>query len=249
MPFAIRAVARRCLRDASRADEARRRWASSASSILHRCGEDFYFLLVCTWRNENELWETVWAKNGDERRLLPAVADRGRASTHVLRVGARRRLSRAGGVGALSPVRAGQGRQGRISARLLLGCRLMASVPEGKELFIVRVERGGPWDWSKDMRAQDQWTEHAHFMNSLVDDGLILLGGPLERRPRHVPRRRLAVRGGAPRPLRGGSVGAERDAHDHERRALDDPAVPRRARAADSRTTDHIASTHLGLPR
>ena len=34
--------------------------------ILHRCGESFYFLLVTTWRNENELWETVWAKNGDE---------------------------------------------------------------------------------------------------------------------------------------------------------------------------------------
>ena len=35
-------------------------------AILHRCGEDFYFLLVCTWRNENELWETVWAKDGDD---------------------------------------------------------------------------------------------------------------------------------------------------------------------------------------
>jgi len=33
--------------------------------ILHRCGESFYFLLVSTWRNDNELWETVWAKNGD----------------------------------------------------------------------------------------------------------------------------------------------------------------------------------------
>ena len=34
--------------------------------ILHRCGESFYFLLVSTWRNDNELWETVWAKNGDD---------------------------------------------------------------------------------------------------------------------------------------------------------------------------------------
>jgi hypothetical protein len=34
-------------------------------AILHRCGPDFYFLLVSTWRNENELWETVWAKDGD----------------------------------------------------------------------------------------------------------------------------------------------------------------------------------------
>jgi hypothetical protein len=33
--------------------------------ILHRCGEDFYFLLVSTWFNENELWESVWAKDGE----------------------------------------------------------------------------------------------------------------------------------------------------------------------------------------
>ena len=33
--------------------------------ILHRCGESFYFLLVCTWRNDNEVWETVWAKDGE----------------------------------------------------------------------------------------------------------------------------------------------------------------------------------------
>jgi hypothetical protein len=33
--------------------------------ILHRCGESFYFLIVSTWRNDNEVWETVWAKNGE----------------------------------------------------------------------------------------------------------------------------------------------------------------------------------------
>jgi hypothetical protein len=33
--------------------------------VLHRCGKDFYFLIVCTWRNSNELWETVFYKNGD----------------------------------------------------------------------------------------------------------------------------------------------------------------------------------------
>ena len=32
--------------------------------LLHRCGEGFYFLLPCTWRNGNELWETVYAKDG-----------------------------------------------------------------------------------------------------------------------------------------------------------------------------------------
>ena len=33
--------------------------------ILHRCGEDFYFLIVSSWQNENELWQTVWVKDGD----------------------------------------------------------------------------------------------------------------------------------------------------------------------------------------
>jgi hypothetical protein len=33
--------------------------------ILHRCGDSFYFLIVATWRNDNEVWETVWAKNGE----------------------------------------------------------------------------------------------------------------------------------------------------------------------------------------
>jgi uncharacterized protein YciI len=47
-------------------------------------------------------------------------------------------------------------------------------------LYVVRLERGGPWDWSRDMREQDGWNEHARFMDSLVEDGFILLGGPLE---------------------------------------------------------------------
>jgi hypothetical protein len=33
--------------------------------ILHRCGGNFYFLIVCTWRNSNEVWQTVLYKDGD----------------------------------------------------------------------------------------------------------------------------------------------------------------------------------------
>ena len=33
--------------------------------VLHRCGADFYFLIVNTWRNNNEIWETVFYKDGD----------------------------------------------------------------------------------------------------------------------------------------------------------------------------------------
>jgi|SRR5215467_6821007 len=47
-------------------------------------------------------------------------------------------------------------------------------------LYAVRLERGGPWDWSRDLREQVGWDEHARFMDDLVDAGFILLGGPLE---------------------------------------------------------------------
>jgi hypothetical protein len=33
--------------------------------ILHRCGTEFYFLIACTWRGSNEIWETVFYKDGD----------------------------------------------------------------------------------------------------------------------------------------------------------------------------------------
>lgn len=47
-------------------------------------------------------------------------------------------------------------------------------------LWVVRLERGGPWDWGREMREQDGWDEHARFMDALVEDGFVLLGGPLE---------------------------------------------------------------------
>ncbi len=36
--------------------------------ILHRCGEDFYFLLVNSWKNGNELWESVYAKKNSAQK-------------------------------------------------------------------------------------------------------------------------------------------------------------------------------------
>ena len=46
--------------------------------------------------------------------------------------------------------------------------------------YAVRLERGGPWDWSRGLRQQAGWQEHAQFMDALVDQGFILLGGPLD---------------------------------------------------------------------
>jgi hypothetical protein len=65
VPEEIRELARSCLRDGSTSG-ALRLSGDLGFVILHRCGESFYFLLVSTWRNDNELWETVWAKDGDE---------------------------------------------------------------------------------------------------------------------------------------------------------------------------------------
>jgi uncharacterized protein YciI len=45
--------------------------------------------------------------------------------------------------------------------------------------FAVRLERGGPWDWSRGLREQDGFAEHARYMDSLVEEGFIILGGPL----------------------------------------------------------------------
>ena len=64
VPIAVRALARRCLRDGVKTGTLDVD-AGLGFVILHRCGESFYFLLVSTWRNENELWETVWAKTDD----------------------------------------------------------------------------------------------------------------------------------------------------------------------------------------
>ena len=47
------------------------------------------------------------------------------------------------------------------------------------QLWVVHQERGGPWDWSKDMREQALWDEHARFMDELVQTGFVVLGGPL----------------------------------------------------------------------
>jgi len=58
-------LARRALAEASRLGELRL-GGVPGFVILHRCGGGFHFLLVSTWQNANELWETVWAKDGED---------------------------------------------------------------------------------------------------------------------------------------------------------------------------------------
>jgi uncharacterized protein YciI len=45
--------------------------------------------------------------------------------------------------------------------------------------FVVTRERGDAWDPSLPMRRQERWDDHAAFMDALVVEGAIVLGGPL----------------------------------------------------------------------
>lgn len=50
--------------------------------------------------------------------------------------------------------------------------------------FVVVSQQGPNWDPSRTMRDQQLWTEHVTFINGLVDEGFLLLGGPLADRSR-----------------------------------------------------------------
>ena len=45
--------------------------------------------------------------------------------------------------------------------------------------FAVGLVHGPGWDPSRPIREQDAWDEHAAYMDGLVDDGFIILGGPV----------------------------------------------------------------------
>jgi uncharacterized protein YciI len=47
-------------------------------------------------------------------------------------------------------------------------------------MFHVVLTRSGPeYDLSKPLEEQSGWREHAAFMDGLVDEGFLVLGGPL----------------------------------------------------------------------
>jgi uncharacterized protein YciI len=46
--------------------------------------------------------------------------------------------------------------------------------------YFVVLRRSGPeWNFGLPLEQQSQWDEHADFMDRLVDNGFVLLGGPL----------------------------------------------------------------------
>ena len=51
------------------------------------------------------------------------------------------------------------------------------------QLFAVTRTHGWQWNPGRSLEEQDFWQPHADFMNALVHDGFVLLGGPLEGTP------------------------------------------------------------------
>ena len=45
--------------------------------------------------------------------------------------------------------------------------------------FAVIREQGPNWDVSRAMRDQEYWSEHATYVNGLVDEGFLVLAGPI----------------------------------------------------------------------
>lgn len=52
--------------------------------------------------------------------------------------------------------------------------------------FVVLRRRGPHWDPHHPLENQWRWDEHAEYMNQLVSDGFVVLGGPLGDQERVV---------------------------------------------------------------
>ena len=46
-------------------------------------------------------------------------------------------------------------------------------------MFVVTRVPGPEWDPRRGVREQEGWAEHAAFMDALLDEGFVVLGGPL----------------------------------------------------------------------
>ncbi len=55
----------------------------------------------------------------------------------------------------------------------------MASDDDVTAFFLVTRAWGPVWDATRRRREQEGWNEHAAFMDSLVDEGFVVLGGPV----------------------------------------------------------------------
>jgi hypothetical protein len=81
VPLAIRALARRCLRDGAK-DGTLGVEDGLGFVVLQRCADELYVLSVSTWRDANELEETVWAKSSEDILFHPWPSDEPRRADY-----------------------------------------------------------------------------------------------------------------------------------------------------------------------
>jgi uncharacterized protein YciI len=76
--------------------------------------------------------------------------------------------------------------EGEAGARIIVdvaagerGLSVGGRMVRGMANFAVRLVHGPNWDVGRPIRRQDGWDEHAAFMDGLVEDGFIIVGGPV----------------------------------------------------------------------
>ena len=47
------------------------------------------------------------------------------------------------------------------------------------DYYLVELANGPAWDPTRARRDQEGWDEHASFMDGLVDEGFVFMGGPI----------------------------------------------------------------------
>lgn len=63
-------------------------------------------------------------------------------------------------------------------------------------MFAVTTGKGPKWDRASGIRDQRLWGEHASFADDLVDEGVIVLGGPVQDADEEDVIALIAVRAG-----------------------------------------------------
>ena len=54
------------------------------------------------------------------------------------------------------------------------------NVDASRALYLVAYGPGSAWEPAKPRREQDGWDAHAEFIDALVDEGTVVIGGPLD---------------------------------------------------------------------
>ena len=59
------------------------------------------------------------------------------------------------------------------------GAHDLTTATSKQRAFVLSMGCGPNWDRSRQRRSQKRWDKHAAFMEDLVDNGFVILGGPI----------------------------------------------------------------------